>query len=235
MWQAQRTAFAERFDIHTPTLPGHNVSTSDDYTSHTRAARSIAEQIHLDDLEGDIVVIGFSVGGQVAIEFATLFADRVTRTVAISSLVRPWRTAALYVSLAGLAAPLAKRRDFARLQATQLGLLDADIDAYVELSRHLSPTTLRNIVRTNFSFSPSAEFLRSPRPVLLLAGDHEQRTLITNLRALATTVPIGRFELVASTAHSAPFTAPDDVNELLDEWLAPHTRVSRGIHPDHPH
>ena len=220
MWEAQRVAFGERFSVHTPTLPGHDVTTTEDYTTHARAAESIAEQIQLDTLEGDIVVLGFSVGGQVAIEFATMFADRVTHTAVMSSLVRPWRLAALYVSLAGLAAPLAKRRGFARLQASQLGLLESDIDAYVELSRHLSTTTLRNIVRTNFSFSPPAEFIRSPRPVLLLAGDREQRTLINNLRGLSERVPSGRFELVAGTAHSAPFTAPDYVNEVVEEWLA---------------
>ena len=220
MWEAQRVAFGERFHVHTPTLPGHDVATNENYTSHAGAVESIAEQIQLDTLEGDIIVLGFSVGGQVAIEFATMFADRVTRTAVMSSLVRPWRFAALYVSLAGLAAPLAKRRDFARLQATQLGLLDSDIDAYVELSAHLSAATLRNIVRTNFSFAPPAEFIRSPRPVLLVAGDREQRTLIRNLRALSENVPTGRFELVAATAHSAPFTAPDYVNGVVDEWLA---------------
>jgi len=220
MWDAQRAAFGERFHVHTPTLPGHDLTTSEDYTTHAQAAESIAEQIQLDALEGDVVIVGFSVGGQVAIEFATKFASRVTHTAVMSSLVRPWRLAALYVSLAGLAAPLAKRRDFARLQASQIGLLDSDIDAYVELSRHLSTTTLRNIVRTNFSFSPPAEFIRSPRPVLLLAGDREQRTLINNLRTLSERVPAGRFELAAGTAHSAPFTAPDYVNGVVSDWLA---------------
>jgi pimeloyl-ACP methyl ester carboxylesterase len=228
MWRHQLIHFGEHFSVYAPTLPGHNPtssggdptqSRSDDYTTHARAAESVAQQIRLDELEGDIVVIGFSLGGQVAIQFAAMFPDRVTHTVVVSSLVRPWRTASLYVSLATLAAPLAKRRDFARLQAAQLGLQPGDIDTYVELSRSVSRTSLRNIICTNFSFAPPAAFLASTCPVLLVAGSREQRTLITNLQALGDSLPNSEFEIVPKVAHGAPFTTPDQFNTVVHEWL----------------
>ena len=219
MWRSQRAFFDERFRVHTPTLPGHNPLTSDNYTTHARSAQSIAEQIDLPRLEGNIVVIGFSVGGQVAIEFAEMFPDRVTAVAVVSSLVRPWRSAALYVWLAGLAAPLAKRREFSRLQASQLGLPDDDLDAYIELSTSLSPTTVRSIMRTNFAFTPPAGFTQSGRPVLLIAGATEQRTLITNLQALGATLPTARAHVIDGAGHNAPFVFAADFNRLVDDWL----------------
>jgi pimeloyl-ACP methyl ester carboxylesterase len=220
MWRQQREHFAERFTVHTPTLPGHDPSTSDEYTSHADAARSIAEQIDLDALGEDVTVVGFSVGGQVAIEFASLYASQVTRTAVVSSILKPWRSASFIAWVSAASAPLAKNRSFARAQAKQLYVPEEDFDAYFALSASTSKRTLDNVMRANFTFNPPESFLIDERPVLLVAGSQEQSALIRDLTELGDRLPDARFELIDGVGHGAPLARPAEFNAVLDSWLA---------------
>ena len=219
MWRQQVEHFAERFTIHTPTLPGHDPSARDEYTSHADAARSIAEQVDLDALGGDITVVGFSVGGQVAIEFASRYAEQVARTAVVSSILKPWRSASFLAWVSAASAPLARNRSFARAQAKQLYVPEEDFDAYFALSSSTSKRTLSNVMRANFTFNPPESFLTAQRPVLLVAGSQEQSALIRDLTELGRRLPDSRFELVDGVGHGAPLAKPKQFNAVLDSWL----------------
>ena len=220
MWRRQTEHFGGRFRVHTPTLPGHELHSRDAYTTHADAARSIADQVGLPELEGEVTVIGFSLGGQVAIELASTFPGIVDRTVIVSSLVRPWRAAALWVRLARLAMPLAQNERFARAQATALHLPDEDFDAYFALSSSISKQTFGAVLSGNFTFAPPAAFLRSTRPVLLIAGSTEQRTLIRNLERLGDSLPVAEFTLIDGVGHGAPLATAQIFNDRVEAWLA---------------
>lgn len=181
MWRAQKEFLEGRFHIHALVLPGHSPDGSGQYTTHADAARSIAEQTNLDTLQGDVRVIGFSVGGQVAMELAAAHPHRVAGTVVVSSVVQPWRLAASVAALSAAAVPLARLRSFARAQARQLYVGEHDFEAYFELSRAMDRESLRNLMHANFSFRVPAAFTDSTHPVLLLAGAKEQKTTIANL------------------------------------------------------
>lgn len=219
MWRAQKEFLEGRFHIHTPVLPGHSPTGSGRYTTHADAALHVAEQINLDALQGDVRVIGFSVGGQVAMELAAAHPDRVAGTVIVSSVVQSWRHAASLAALAAAAAPLARLRSFARAQAKQLYVGEHDFEAYFELSRAMHRESLRNLMHANFSFRVPAAFTRSTHPALLLAGENEQKAMITNLERMARELPNGRFESVAGVAHGIPMAAAAEFNELLSSWL----------------
>jgi pimeloyl-ACP methyl ester carboxylesterase len=224
MWDKQREFLGGDFEVHTPTLPGHGtfdgaIPDDAEFVSHERAAQSVARQVGLDSLEGDVTVVGFSLGGQTAITLATMFPDAVTRTVVVSSLLRPWRLAGLYVRAAIAAAPLAKSETFARAQAKQLYLADEHFDAYFALSSAMSKRTLGAILRTNFSFAPTATFVTSDRQVLIIAGAQEQRRLRDDSARLAQKLPNGTFALVDDVAHGASLARPDYFNQLLLEWI----------------
>lgn len=220
MWRQQVEHFGHGVTVHTPTLPGHDHASNSVYTVHADAARSIAKQISLDTLGGKVTVIGFSVGGQVAIEFASMFLEQVAGTVVVSSLVRPWRAASLLAQTSAAAAPLARSRRFARAQAKQLYIPDEDFDAYFALSSRMSKASLTNMMRANFSFSPPERFLSSAKPVLLVAGSEEPRSLVSGLAELEARLPAARFESIDGVGHGAPIARPDQFNQVLGSWLA---------------
>jgi pimeloyl-ACP methyl ester carboxylesterase len=224
MWDKQRQFFDRDYEVHTPTLPGHGpfdgaTANDADFLSHAHAAESIARQVGLEYLEGDVTVIGFSLGGQVAIELSTMFPEKVTRTVVVSSLLRPWRIAGLYIRAAVAAAPSRRSELQARAYAQQLYLQHEHFDSYFALSNAMSKRTTRNSIRTNFSFAPAPGFLRSERPVLILAGAQEQRRLITDSARLAQRLPRGEFVLVDDVAHGASLARPDFFNQRVEDWI----------------
>ena len=220
MWRHQLQHFRGIAAVHTPTLPGHDPHRPSTYTSHADAARSIARQIDLDRLGNDVTVVGFSVGGQVAIEFSSMFPEQVARIVVVSSLVTPWRAASVLARTSAAAAPLAGNRRFARLQAKQLYIPDEDFDSYFALSSAMSKASLTNMLTANFSFSPPQSFLTSGKPVLLVAGSKEQRPLVSGLTDLSARLPAARFESIDGVGHGAPIAKPAQFNRVLDTWLA---------------
>lgn len=220
MWREQRRHFGDAFSVHTPTLPGHEPAAFDCYTSHADAARAVAKQVGLEKLAGDVTVIGFSVGGQVAIEVTSMFPELVARTVVVSSLVKPWRAASLLAHTSAAAAPLAGNRRFARLQARQLYLPDQDFDDYFALTSAMSRNSLTSMMRANFSFSPPENFLTRNNPVLLMAGSQEPRSLVDGLTDLRDQLPSARFECIDGVGHGAPIAKPAQFNQVLESWLA---------------
>ncbi|WP_166870438.1 alpha/beta fold hydrolase [Salinibacterium sp. ZJ450] len=220
MWCPQRDFFDGAYRVHTPFLPGHNPDASDDFTPHAAAARSIAEQTGLEQITGDVTVIGFSAGGQIAIELAAAYPERITRAVVTSSLLHPLAGGRVLAGIAAAAAPLGRLRGFAQAQAKQLYVSDPDFDQYFDLSRSISTTTLFNLMRANFSFRVPDSFRTHSRPTLLLAGAREQRSLIRGMKQLNAELSDSRFDVVEGVAHGIPLAQPERFAMLLDSWLA---------------
>ncbi|PRY68481.1 alpha/beta hydrolase family protein [Glaciihabitans tibetensis] len=201
-------------------MPEGSATGDEEFVSHTHAAESIARQIGLEAFEGDVTVVGFSLGGQVAVELATRFPNAVTRTVIVSSLLRPWRLAGLYVRAAIAVAPGARSEEVAREQAKQQYLADEHFEEYLALSSSMSKRSRGNIIRSNFSFAPATSFLQSDRPVLVMAGAQEQRRLIADSEKLSATLPRAQFVLVDDVGHGASLARPGHFNEVIGRFLA---------------
>lgn len=220
IWRAQREYFGDTHRVHAVSLPGHDPHQRGTYTTHRQAAHSIAQRIGLGELEGEVSVVGFSAGGQVAVELAAAFAQQVTRTVVVSSLVRPWPLASGLATVSGWAAPLARHKSFARVQARQLGIPAEDFPAYFALSQVMSKQSLTGLMHANFSFRPPMEWVDSPRPVLLVAGSREPRKLLQDMEQLGGRLHDSRLEVLTGAGHGIPLTHPQWLNDLLASWLS---------------
>lgn len=220
MWRAQREYFGGTHQVHTPPLPGHDPHHPETYTTHLHAAHSIAQRIGLDELEGEVSIVGFSAGGQVAIELAAAYPQRVTRTVVVSSLMRPWPLASGLAAVSGWATPLTRHESFARLQARQLGIPATDFPAYFALSQVISKQVLTELMHANFSFQPPAEWVDSSHPALLVAGTREPRKLLQGMEQISARLDDSRLEVLSGAGHGIPLTHPTWFNGLLASWLA---------------
>ncbi|PWB98150.1 alpha/beta fold hydrolase [Salinibacterium hongtaonis] len=227
MWRKQVEHFAGDFVVHTPTLPGHDPRASRDFTTNRDAAQSVADQVDLSSLQGDVAVVGFSIGGQVAIELAQLFPDRVDRLGVVSSLVAPMAGSSVLAIMSSWATPLASNERFARAQAKQLYIGDDDFDDYFAVSQALTHLTMMAMLTANFSFRPGDTLFSSPLPTLTFAGSREQKSLVRGMQHLAERMPAGSFELVEGVGHGIPLARPDAFNARLGEWLGERRGVNR--------
>ncbi|WP_458779647.1 alpha/beta fold hydrolase [Arthrobacter sp. D3-16] len=130
MWKAQIADFSAEYDVVTPTLPGHDIHRPSVFSTHKQAAEAVACQVGLLEHPRPVTVVGFSLGGQTAIQLTASYPQLVDRLVVVSSLLRPWRGAGALGLLAAGSAPLSRNRRFAKAQAAQLSIPPSMVKDY---------------------------------------------------------------------------------------------------------
>lgn len=218
MWDAQTAYFSHDYTVFTPTLPGHHLHGRSSFTSHAEAAEAVAHEVGLPEL-GPVTVIGFSLGGQTAIQLAASYPDRVERLVVVSSLLRPWPGAGALGLIAAAAAPLSRNRRFARAQAAQLSVPAARFEDYYALSRSISIPTLRRLIQANFSFAVPDRVLDSTRPVLLMAGNMEATPLLRGMEYFQSKFRNSSLQIHKGVGHGMSLAQSELFNTSLNHWL----------------
>jgi len=219
MWADQAASFSHDFAVLTPTLPGHHLNGQSSFSTHTGAAEAVADDVGLLELPRPVTVIGFSLGGQTAIQLAASYPDHVERLVVVSSLTSPWPCATALGFLAAASAPLSKTRRFARVQAAQLSVPEGSFEDYYALSRSMSAPTLRRLIQANFSFAVPDKVLSSSRPLLLMAGNKEPARLLRGMEDLHSKVRNSSLQVHEGVGHGMPLAQAGLFNTSLRHWL----------------
>jgi pimeloyl-ACP methyl ester carboxylesterase len=219
MWGHQVDCFSPDFTVLTPVLPGHDTHARSVFSTHLEAAEAVARQVGLAEQPRPVTVIGFSLGGQTAVQLAASYPNLVNRLVVVSSLLQPWGGAGALGLVAAGAAPLSRNRRFAKAQAAELSVPPALFEEYYALSRSISARTVRNLIRANFSFIVPATVRASSRPVLLMAGDREDARLLRGMESLHTEFPNSTLHIHHGAGHGLPLAGPAQFNDSLRRWL----------------
>ena len=116
MWDSLRRHLEPTHTVLVPDLPGHGRSADEPYRSHAETVAELA-QVLTRSGTGTTAVIGFSLGAQLAIELASTRSELVDRVMVVSAQAKAMPFTDLTLQTLGMAAPLARQRWFARLQA----------------------------------------------------------------------------------------------------------------------
>jgi len=215
VWAPFAGALPAEVEVHRPTLPGHP-PTSTDFCSPASAAEAVAAQVGLDDLPGEVTVVGTSVGGQVAIELARAFPYAISRVVAIASPVDPHPAAPLVGALSTLGRPLSllATRSTRRRAQLQASLTDGKVCAAI--SERMSPTTSARLFtsRLGYRSSPVPEDV----PMLLISGTRDSRRLKAGHARLADLHPQVRSVQVPGRSLASPTARPRELAAALTRW-----------------
>ena len=217
MWQPTAELLRPRFETLTPDLPGHPDSTVPHFTTNTDAADAIAA-----DLTSPVTAVGFSIGGQVAMQLASRHPQLVERLVVISSLSSRSISPAAASALMRVTAPLARNLRFARAQAKASFVPSDRFEHYWRGSRHVSTQSLAAIGRENFAYRAPADWGEGSIPTLLIAGGREPRPVAQGMRLLQAARPTAEFELVADAPHGIPFDRPAWLAGRLERFVLEH-------------
>lgn len=212
VWSGVRDALAERYTLHIIDLPGHGQSQATGITTLTAmvdaVARAMPKYTH---------VLGWSLGGQVALEVARCHADRVNRLVLVATtpcfLQRDnWPHAVLPAVLADFGARLSNNyaatiRSFLALQVlNQPNMRDimTKLQQAVTARGDVDPGALAAGLAILESTDLCARLQKILQPSMVLQGDHDALTPEPAGRWLANHLPQARYVMMAHAAH-APF------------------------------
>ena len=87
--------------------------------------------------------------------------------------------------------------------------------------RACDPQGVAAALRGMAARSDATDFLPRIRvPTLVVCGEHDAISTVTEMRGLATAIPGARFLAVADAGHMAPLEQPDVVNRAIRDFLA---------------
>ena len=233
LWAAQAAHFADRFTVLVIDPPGHGASEALTRGFTFEECATVIEQV-LDHFGVSRAhVLGNSWGGMIGGTFAALHPDRIGVAVLMNATAS---TAGRYQRIEYAAMLRAARL----LRGIKPPLTRSVLKAF------LGPTTLRTrhdvvrAVRTSLSHVDMASatwavrsvvpqrpdqrelFAGISTPVLVIAGDEDATFPVAENRAMAESIPGADFVVIDGAAHLAALEVPDQVNALVDDYVARH-------------
>jgi len=231
LWAPQVAALSGAYRTVAIDPPGHGESAHLSRTFTLAECATCLVEI-LDHLGADRAhVVGNSWGAMTGATFAALHPDRVRSAVLLNGT--------------GSAAPRRQRLEYAALLAMARALrgirgplLRPVVDAFLgPTSRRDRPETVRTVVevargnhvpsvtpaiRSVVSLRPDQHqlFGRIECPVLVVAGREDATFPLPEVTAMAEAIPGAELVVLEDAAHLAALEVPEQVNRLLEEFLA---------------
>ncbi len=203
-----------------PDLPGHGQSRDTGYLSHDETVGRLAGLIRKEAPAG-VLLVGFSLGAQLAIRLAADHPELVSGAVIISAEAQSAPMPGATLALLGWAAPLARQEWFARLQAKHLSVPGDLLAEYVRDSRGISRDTLLASVGENIRFTLPGAWGAFQGSTAVLVGAKERRIMRSSARTIHEAAGGSSLLVVPNAAHDMPFTQPQLLAGVIHRQLAP--------------
>jgi pimeloyl-ACP methyl ester carboxylesterase len=229
---------SDRFRTIAPDLRGYG---------NSQVSQPFAMTDHLTDLEAllaeqrvdQCLILGWSLGGILALELALRWPDRVRGLILVATSARPWGDHPaisvmdnINTGIAGLVNALApgwmwnietfgKRSLFRYLvqqhtPQTYQYLAEAALPAYLKTSGHAT-RALYAAIQTGYNRLPDLTQIHCP--CLVLAGEADRHITAASSREMLKVLPQATFHSYPNTAHLFPWEIPDRVQADIDRWL----------------
>jgi len=216
-----------------PDHPGHGGSAApDDPAPYTMQAMADMYRVLCDRLtKQPVVVLGHSMGGAVAEQFALRHADRMRALVLVDSIGGSRRENWVR-ALDGYAKPKLQRIAF---EEGMGALYDYQVASGRRIVDHI-PEPLRPLVRDHFAQTSAVGYFHAAAamrdrdstleglaeltaPALVLEGESEDAEFVAAGRELHAALPDCRFAFIEGAAHNPHFEAPQATASLIAEFL----------------
>jgi pimeloyl-[acyl-carrier protein] methyl ester esterase len=239
LWSPLLPRLIERFRLYLVDLPGHGHSRDlEPPLSLGRIVDAVERAIAEASPPGPLTVLGWSLGGQVALEWARLRPGRVGALVLMSTtpnfVRRPdWPHAIAEATLRQFGDELrvAYRPTLKRFVTLQVQGGEHTRDALGALRAHLfargepSPQALHDSLELLAASDLRGGIGAISQPALVIAGDRDTMTPVAAAQWLAGALPHATLAIVPGAAHAPFLSHPDAVVAALDSFVA-------GLRPD---
>lgn len=208
---------------------------------------------HLTDLEAVLdrynisryLILGWSLGGILAVELALKFPERVSGLILVATSARPWGDHPsislqdnIYTGIAAILNRLrpgwqwnidtfGKRSLFRHLvqthtPATYEYLANEAMYAYLKTSR---AATRSLSLALQQGYNRLSDLDKIQCPCLVLAGEQDRHITAASSREMVQSLQNCESHYYPNTAHLLPWEIPDQILADIDRWLAKHPEV----------
>ena len=199
-----------------PDLPGHGLSLAPARESIADFADDMAALLHALEIEA-AVVIGHSMGGAIALQFALAHPERVLGLALICTGAR------LPVNPALIDGVVAEPERTIKLLSRWMWTADAppDMAAATEAIMRATPPTVfqRDLIACS-RFDARERLREIAAPTLILAGELDKMTPLALSEELHAGVAGSQLVVVPGAGHMVHVEAPRLVAERIESWLA---------------
>lgn len=219
MWDQQIKHFTE-YHCFTVDLPEQGENKGSGLFSIADSARKINALLEKLKNGKKVIVIGFSLGAQVAIQMLSEQRTLIDYAMINSALVRPMPYLKKLIKPAvSLTHPLTSNRTFAKLQAKTLHIGEGYFEQYYQASSEMSSETLSRILIENMTFSIPLSFNNTKAKVLVTVGELEKAVMHKSAQDIALGCSNSQCAIVSGVGHGAPIAAASTFNNMLEDWL----------------
>lgn len=227
VWDGVRDVLAQRFRLHIVDLPGYGASPAIESGTLENLVRTVAEI-----LPDKAHVCGWSLGGQVALEMARLFPERLASLVLVGTTPcftarKDWPSAVPREVLLEFAAAL--ETDYEGTLKRFLALQARGDDEVKVVLKHLRDGLFAKghpdvaVLRAGLAILLESDLRESvatiKTPTLLLHGERDMLTPVAAARWLAERMPAAHLEVIAGAAHAPFLSHPEKFTEMMTGFL----------------
>lgn len=201
-------------------LPGHGKSRHIDQFSISETAEAVFNIIQSLRTDREVIIIGFSLGAQIALKLLSMTSKKVDYAIINSALVRPQTITKMFIKpLTYLTYPLMKSERFASLQAKSLHIPKQHIRQYYAESATINLSILNQVLLENLSFSIPEQLKQSTAKILVTVGAKERGIMKQSAKDIVSKTRHSRGVIVPNIAHGLPYIHPKLFNQLVTCWI----------------
>ena len=230
IWGALPAALGRRHRVHAVDLPGHGRSPPVSPLTAAAIVESLEQAFRTE--RAPLTVVGWSLGGQLALAWARACPQRIARLVLVATTPRfvageGWECAMASATLERFAADLE-----ANWRATVLRFLTLQVRggehghaALASLRHELfargdpAPAVLHDGLALLATTDLRAGLAQVTEPALVIAGTRDALVPLAACRSLATALPSGRLAAIEGAAHAPFLSHPDAFASALTAFL----------------
>ncbi|WP_107840897.1 alpha/beta fold hydrolase [Metasolibacillus meyeri] len=219
MWEKQMQYFSQYHCVAID-LPEQGKSNHTALFSIKYSAERAIEVIEKIANNKTIIVIGFSLGAQVAIQMLSSKPNLIHYAIINSALVRPNSLAKKFVKpTVKLTSPLIKNKAFSKLQAKTLYVDKEYFETYYKESSFMKSDTLVRILEENMSFELPKDFHKAKGKILVTVGERERSIMKKSAKDIIANNSNCSGIMLPNVGHGISLMNPDFFNQMVEQWI----------------
>jgi pimeloyl-ACP methyl ester carboxylesterase len=218
MWQPQIDQMTS-YHCLVPDLPEHRGSLIEGPFSISNSAEKVAELIRKKAHGARAHVVGFSLGGQVAIQLLSIAPELVESAVISGVLVRSYLESKIILSLLELYVLFKHHNFLIRAKFRRYGIPQKYFEEFKKDSLLITPESLERILTENFNFRIPINASNIQTRLLLLVGEKEPDVMFMSNLDLYTAIPESQGFVVSGMKHYWPLQEPALFTKSLRAWI----------------